>query len=133
MLYSDLPGVYIIGYIPYVGFATHCRATVRTLFCLKKKKKKKTGRHRFSMLSYKLCKQPDMFCFCKSLVTVPTGRVKILKRKSTYFLSASAKSTRWLFVSIKSFKLTLVAAILGMTMLKRIQSSQCPLLLLPFL
>jgi len=43
VLYSDLPGVYIMGYIPYVGFATHRRATVRTrfTFCIKKKKKKK--------------------------------------------------------------------------------------------
>jgi hypothetical protein len=46
MLYSDLPGVYIIGYIPYVGVATHYRATVRTRLCLCKKKKKKTGRHK---------------------------------------------------------------------------------------
>jgi hypothetical protein len=40
MLYSDLPGVYIMGYIPYVGFATHRRATVRTHLCLYIKKKK---------------------------------------------------------------------------------------------
>jgi hypothetical protein len=40
MLYSDLPGVYIMRYIPYVGFATHCRATVMTRLCLTKKKKR---------------------------------------------------------------------------------------------
>jgi hypothetical protein len=45
MLYSDLPGVYIMGYIPYVGFATHRRATVRTCLCLYPKKKKKKGTH----------------------------------------------------------------------------------------
>jgi hypothetical protein len=44
MLYSDLPGVYIMGYIPYVGFATHRRATVRTCLCLYPKKKKKKER-----------------------------------------------------------------------------------------
>jgi hypothetical protein len=41
MLYSDLPGVYIMGYMPYVGFTTHRRATVRTRLCLYKKKKEK--------------------------------------------------------------------------------------------
>jgi len=42
MLYSDLPGIYIIGYVPYVGFATYRHATVMTRLCLKKKKR---GRH----------------------------------------------------------------------------------------
>jgi hypothetical protein len=31
-----------MGYVLYVGFATHCRATVRTHLCLYKKK---TGRY----------------------------------------------------------------------------------------
>jgi len=30
-----------MGYVPYVGFVTHHRATVRTCLCLYKKKKKK--------------------------------------------------------------------------------------------
>jgi hypothetical protein len=49
----------------------------------------------------------------KSLATAPTGRVKMLNRKSTNFLSASAKSTRCPFLSMKSFRLTFFAAMLG--------------------
>jgi hypothetical protein len=48
MLYSDLPGVYIMGYIPYVGFAIHRRATVMIHLCLYIYiyiYKKKKGRH----------------------------------------------------------------------------------------
>jgi len=46
MLYFDLPGVYIMGYMPYVGFTTHRRATVRTCLCLYKKKKKEKEKKR---------------------------------------------------------------------------------------
>jgi hypothetical protein len=55
MIYSDLPGVYIMGYILYVGFATHRRATVRTRLCLTKKKRK-TDRH-------------SIYVYCKHIVT----------------------------------------------------------------
>jgi hypothetical protein len=41
MLYSDYQ-VQVMGHVPYIGFVTYCRATVRTrfTFCIKKKKKK---------------------------------------------------------------------------------------------
>jgi hypothetical protein len=35
-----------MGYVPYVGFVTHHRATVRTCLCLYKKKKKKKEKKR---------------------------------------------------------------------------------------
>jgi len=40
MLYSDYQ-VHVIGHVPYVGFATYRRVTVRTrfTFCIYKKKK----------------------------------------------------------------------------------------------
>jgi hypothetical protein len=54
MLYSDLPSIHIMRYVPYVGFVTYRRATVKIslyfkrlmfmqIFCIKKK----TGPHRF--------------------------------------------------------------------------------------
>jgi hypothetical protein len=78
MLYSDLPGVYIMGYIPYVGFATHRRATVKIrlyfkrlthmqMFCITKKKKKKRGRHIF-------CRHP----FHKSVPSSPLPSISSL-------------------------------------------------------
>jgi hypothetical protein len=47
MLYSDYQ-VHVMGHVPYVGFATRSRATAMTRFTffIKKKKKKKTGRHK---------------------------------------------------------------------------------------
>jgi hypothetical protein len=75
---------------------------------------------RFSMLRYRFGKLPAMpppsF---RRLVTAPTGRVKMVKRKSTNSLSTSANSTRRPFLSMKSFKLTMLgvgavfAAMLG--------------------
>jgi hypothetical protein len=46
MLYSDYQ-VHVIGHVPYVGFATYRRVTVRTRFTFCIYKKKKTGCHRF--------------------------------------------------------------------------------------
>ena len=52
----------------------------------------------------------------RSLMMVPTCRDRIVKKQSTISLLTSANKTLWLFVSIRSFKLTLgleVAAILN--------------------
>lgn len=47
-----------------------------------------------------------MDCLVRSFITVPLGRERRLKRKSTNCLSASAKRTLRDLVSMRSFRLT---------------------------
>ena len=61
----------------------------------------------FIMLSWMFAKLPSIMSGLRILMRFPTGTQRILEKKSTKSLPASANSTRLLLLCIKSFKLTL--------------------------
>ncbi|GER43631.1 diacylglycerol O-acyltransferase 1, partial [Striga asiatica] len=62
---------------------------------------------RFSRLSYKLASDPAIPCFPSRLTSLATGMESMWNSKSTQSLPASAKRTRFAWVSIRSFMLNL--------------------------
>ena len=68
---------------------------------------------KFIMLSWIFPKQPSIMSGLRIAMRFPTGRRRMLTKKSTKSLPASANSTRLVLLCIKSFKLTLEDGSIG--------------------